>query len=319
MAAPTPTVSVILPCFERLRFLRCAVDSVFAQTLSDWELIIADDGSGPAMQAYLLEMAADARVRTLRLRHSGNPAAVRNAGLLWAGGEYVAFIDSDDVWRPRKLELQVASLRRNEEHRWGYTAYHYIDASGQAADVPGLEGWAPHEGRALEASVRLRLMSALPSVIAERSLIAEVGGFDEKQHFYEDHDLWFRLALRSNADVVPEPLVLIRKHDEHYSNTDTIRAAECKAELLSRMLAAVDDPSLREIVRRQRALSAATLARLFLADPADRSRAVQTLVKSTSYSWPYARWWVSALYTIAASLSFGRARTRRSFPEQSES
>ena len=314
--ARTPTASVILPCFERLRFLRCAVASVFAQTLADWELIIVDDGSGSAVQEYLLEVAVDARVRTLRLPHTGNPAVVRNAGLQRAEGKYVAFIDSDDVWTPRKLELQVASLRRSKELRWGYTAYRYIDASGQVAEGPG---WVPHEGRALEASVRLCLMSALPSVIAERSFVAEVGGFDERQNFYEDHDLWFRLALRSNADVVSEALVLIRKHDGHYSHTDKLRAVECKAELLSRMHAMVDDPALREIARRQRALCAASLARLFLGARADRSRAVQTLLKSTTYSWPYARWWASALYTIAASLSLGLAKARSSLPEQSGS
>jgi len=301
-----PSVSVILPSFERLAYLRCAVASVLAQTRSDWELVIADDGSGAAVRAYLLELAADSRIRVLRLRHSGHPAAVRNAALRLAAGEYVAFLDSDDVWLPRKLELQLASLERRGACRWGYTAYDYIDAAGRRATPPGVEGWAPHEGRALEASVRLRLMSALPSVIAQRALLEEVGGFDESQRFYEDHDLWFRLALRSDADVVPQILLRIRKHDAHYSETDRIRAAECKAALLARMLAAVDEPALRRSILRQRALSAANLARLYLAAPSGRSRAVETLVDSTSYSWPYARWWVSALRTVGASLASRR-------------
>jgi glycosyltransferase involved in cell wall biosynthesis len=317
-AMPAPAVSVILPCFERLRFLRSAVASVFAQTFSDWELVIVDDGSGSQVQAYLLEVAADPRVRTLRLAHSGNPAAVRNAGLRSAQGEYVAFIDSDDVWLPRKLEVQVASLRRREQCRWGYAAYDLIDAAGQAADRPDVQAWMRHEGRALDAAVRLRLMVALPSVLAERSLVEEVGGFDEGQRFYEDYDLWFRMALRSDADVVPEALLRVRKHDGHYSDTDRIRAAECKAAMLRRMFALLDEPALRKIVRRQRALCAASLARLLLAAPGGRSRAAQTLVESTRYSWPYARWWGSALRTLAASLAFRRAAPGGSRVERSE-
>jgi glycosyltransferase involved in cell wall biosynthesis len=122
-----PLVSVILPCFERLRFLRFAVDSVRAQTFPHWELIIADDGSGPAVHSYLQELASETRIRVVTLSHTGNPAAVRNAALRRAATEYVAFLDSDDVWLPRKLELQLASLRRRKECAWGYTAYEPVN------------------------------------------------------------------------------------------------------------------------------------------------------------------------------------------------
>ena len=299
---PKPTVSVILPCFERLRFLRYAVESVRAQTFPDWELIIADDGSGSAVHAYLRELAGDTRIRVLRLTHTGNPAAVRNAALRQAAAEYVAFIDSDDAWLPRKLELQVASLRRRVDCSWGYTAYDYIDAVGQAPETPRLAKWVAHEGPALATAVRLSLMCALPSVISKRSLLEQVGGFDENQPFYEDFDLWFRLALLSNADVVPEVLLHIRKHDEHYSDTDRLRAAECKAELLRRMFASVNEPSLRRVIRRQRALSAISLAHCYLGTPSGRSRAIRTLLQSSSYSWRFPRWWTSALRAAAASI-----------------
>ena len=297
-----PRVSVILACYDRLPFLRYAVESVRAQTLTDWELIIADDGSGEAVQSYLRELQRDARIRVLGLPHSGNPAAVRNTALREATGEYIAFIDSDDVWLPRKLELQVASLQKHGQCAWGYTAYDYIDARGNKADLPQLAAWSPHEGQALAAAVGLRLMSALPSVIAERSLLEEVGGFDEKQSFYEDHDLWFRLALRSNADVVPAVLLRIRKHDEHYSSTDRIRAAECKALLLRRMFATVGEPSLRRTIRRLRAGCAANLADLHLTAPGGRSRALQALIQAAPYAWPYSSWWAGLLRALAATI-----------------
>src|SRR6185437_668849 len=94
--SPPPLVSVILPTFNRLGYLQAAVDSVFNQTMRDWELIVADDGSDSETRAYLQSFAEKPRVRVLWLSHSGNPGAVRNAALQCARGEYVAFLDSDD-------------------------------------------------------------------------------------------------------------------------------------------------------------------------------------------------------------------------------
>src|SRR6476659_3353634 len=100
-----PAVSVILPTYNRANFLAASISSVLSQTFTDIELIIADDGSDDEVYAYLCSIEHPA-VRVIRLPHSGNPARVRNAALRLATGHYVAFQDSDDVWKPRKLELQ---------------------------------------------------------------------------------------------------------------------------------------------------------------------------------------------------------------------
>src|ERR1700734_971226 len=110
-ASNAPLVSIILPTFDRLRFLRPAVDSVLAQSFTDWELVIADDGSGADTRQYLRTLERDARITLIWLTHSGTPAIVRNAALGRAGGEYVAFMDSDDLWTPVKLERQLKALR----------------------------------------------------------------------------------------------------------------------------------------------------------------------------------------------------------------
>src|SRR5579863_3753675 len=96
--ASTATVSVVLPAFNRLRFLRPAIESVSAQTFADWELIIADDGSDLETRQYLQSFADDPRVTVVWLEHTGKPSMVRNAAVLRAAGEYVAFLDSDDLW-----------------------------------------------------------------------------------------------------------------------------------------------------------------------------------------------------------------------------
>src|SRR5215831_394736 len=92
-ADATALVSVVLPTFNRLQFLRAAVESVCAQTFTGWELLIADDGSGGETRGYLQSLAGDPRITVLYLAHSGRPSAARNAALRRARGEYVAFLD----------------------------------------------------------------------------------------------------------------------------------------------------------------------------------------------------------------------------------
>jgi glycosyltransferase involved in cell wall biosynthesis len=96
MSETAPFVSVVLPTFNRLGFLRQAVDCVFAQTFTDWELIIADDGSDEITRRYLCSLECNTSVSVLLLAHSGCPAKVRNAALRAARGTYVAFLDSYD-------------------------------------------------------------------------------------------------------------------------------------------------------------------------------------------------------------------------------
>jgi glycosyltransferase involved in cell wall biosynthesis len=93
-----PQVSVILATYNRLNYLRAAVDSVISQTFQDWEFIIADDGSEADTIGYLKSLAAIPNITVLFLPHSGNPSAVRNAACRVAKGRFLAFLDSDDVW-----------------------------------------------------------------------------------------------------------------------------------------------------------------------------------------------------------------------------
>src|SRR5258708_32933603 len=119
----TPAISIILPTFNRLKYLRLAVDSVFAQTFADWELLIADDGSDEETRAYLKGLESLPRVKLIWLSHSGNPSAVRNAALRAARADYIAFLDSDDMWMSTKLERQIDVLRSSSHRRRIYSVY----------------------------------------------------------------------------------------------------------------------------------------------------------------------------------------------------
>src|SRR5215472_4108255 len=163
-----PLVSIILPTFGRLNYLRPTVDSVYRQTLHDWELIIADDGSDEETQAYLRILGSDGRVKLVRLRHTGIPAIVRNAAVREACGEYLAFLDSDDLWSPEKLARQVATLRSRPNCGWCYTAVSHIDGSGRPLTEPVFGAWLPCQGSVFERLVTGPVAVRTPSVLAKR-------------------------------------------------------------------------------------------------------------------------------------------------------
>ncbi|MGH7451509.1 MAG: glycosyltransferase family 2 protein, partial [bacterium] len=120
MSEPGPLVSVIIPTFNRLKYLKEAVASVFAQTYAHWELIVVDDGSTDDTLHYVSTLD-DPRVRLVSETHSGNPARMRNVGVAHARGEYVAFLDSDDLWESDKLAVQLEYLHTCRGYRWCYT------------------------------------------------------------------------------------------------------------------------------------------------------------------------------------------------------
>jgi glycosyltransferase involved in cell wall biosynthesis len=206
-----PLVSVILPTWNRLPLLRRAIDSVLAQTFGDWELIVVDDGSTDATRDYL-EAIDDARVRPIWLAHQGNLTSARSAGLQHARGEWVAFIDSDDLWLPDKLALQLQRLAANPACGWNYTGYLLVDADGKPLRERSGLLRRPVSGNIYELLLRFRIAASIVTVLAQRALIEEIGGFDGMIPIRSDFDLMLRLASRSQACALPEKLVLVREH-----------------------------------------------------------------------------------------------------------
>jgi glycosyltransferase involved in cell wall biosynthesis len=256
-------VSVILPTFNRLQFLRPAVDSVFAQTYTDWELIVADDGSNDETRLYLGALAMRPRVTLVSLPHSGVPAIVRNAALGRASGMYVAFLDSDDVWIPQKLERQVAALRRAAGRRWSYTACIRIDETGAECHIAGTRPWRPHTGDIFEQLLTFDAAVGTPTVMVERSLLTEVGGFDEQQIMYEDYELWLRLASRSDVELVDERLTGVRSHAQHFTFTNNRARAVCRCTLAAKARRYATAPRLLRLIDRLSTQYAVNLANTY--------------------------------------------------------
>ena len=293
-APPVPLVSVVVPTFNRLHFLRPTIASVFAQTFQDWELVIADDGSAEETRAYLHRLASEPRVKIVWLEHTGIPAIVRNAALRAAQAEYIAFLDSDDLWVPEKLARQLEVLRARPSCQWSYTAFAQVDASGVLLSEETHRLWVPHEGAVFERLVLGKVSIRTPSVLAQRQLIERVGGFDDTIRSAEDYDLWLRLALESELALVNEPLIQVRRHDENHSHSENAFAGHDRALCKLEGRVTLAQRALLKKERVKNALrQAATCASL-----GDGSNTLRALWNSLPYSWPYLQWWVGALKAL---------------------
>jgi len=273
MSPGIPTFSIILTTYNRLKHAQQAIESVLAQSWKDWELLVIDDGSTDGTAAWLSQLQ-DHRIRLYLHSHSGAVSASRNFGIARSRGEWVAFLDDDDAWHPKKLARQRELHQSHPEWRWSYTAVMRIDESGaRMAPNPNIP-WHPLSGRIVLQLLNLEASVALPSVVVHRELLKQVDGFDETLYFSEDYDLWFRLARLAEAGVVDEELTLVRSHKgNRTAHEPRVNIAFMKSYEKFSLEAS---PTERKVCRRRRAYHAVRLARQWLSI-GNRRQAYQAL------------------------------------------
>jgi glycosyltransferase involved in cell wall biosynthesis len=189
-----------------------AVGSALAQTFTDLEVIVADDGSTDG-SPELVEALEDDRVAVLRLDHSGLPAVARNAGVAQAKGEFLAFLDSDDVWLPEKLEQQLAALDDRPNVGLVTSNARVIDEAGNEIQALYLRPDAGASGNVLEQLLGGNFI-VNSSAVTRRGLFEQAGRFSEDPRLraVEDYELWLRLASLSEVAYLPDALLLYREH-----------------------------------------------------------------------------------------------------------
>ncbi len=202
-----PAVSVIIPVYNRQVLVREAVTSVLNQTFRDFEIIVVDDGSEDGTPSLVKALAAsDPRVRRLRIRHSGFPGRVRNIGAGHARAGRIAFLDSDDLWLPEKLQRQIDFFTRNPGIRICHTREKWVRGGkevSQAGQNHRREGYL--FGDALK-----KCIIGPSTVMMERTLFEEAGGFREDLEIAEDYELWLRITCREEVGCIDDPLVIKR-------------------------------------------------------------------------------------------------------------
>jgi glycosyltransferase involved in cell wall biosynthesis len=208
-----PKVSVIIPTFNRLKYLPRALDSVLGQSYDDYELIVVDDGStdqtGHAIQQ-------DYPSVNLIVQANRGVSAARNAGIRRACGEWIALLDSDDEWLPGKLNSQMKALESHPEYRLCHTEEIWIR---DGVRVNPSKKYTKAGGQIYKRCLPLCIISP-SSVVLHRELLHEVGGFDESLEVCEDYDLWLRVTAREPVLFLNQPLV--KKYGGHDDQLSTM-------------------------------------------------------------------------------------------------
>jgi glycosyltransferase involved in cell wall biosynthesis len=201
--AEKPCVSVIVPTYNRAWIVKEAIDSVLSQTYTDFELIVVDDGSTDNTPDLL--SAYQDRIIVLRQENAGVSAA-RNRGIRASSGRLIAFLDSDDLWLPKKLERQTAFFKENPAAMVCQTKETWI-RNGKRVNPK--KRHQKESGIFFERSLSLCLVSP-SAVMIRRSFFDAVDLFDESLPACEDYDLWLRIGYRYPIHLIDEPLIIKR-------------------------------------------------------------------------------------------------------------
>ena len=226
---PAPTVSVVIPAFNRAETIRAAVKSVLSQSYGDLELLVVDDGSTDGTMAVLAGLH-DRRLRPLSNPRNMGVSAARNTGIRQARGTWIAFQDSDDEWMPQKLEKQMARIAAlGPECVGGYCGMTIVGSPLARPSDALPERYFPdaalgvREGDILESLLNVSLIST-QTLIARRDLLLKVGGFDEALPALVDWDCVLRLSRLGPFAFVDEPLVR-----QYFSENSITRSREKRA------------------------------------------------------------------------------------------
>lgn len=205
-------VSVIIPVYNRLPMMKEAIQSVLDQTYPHFEVVVVDDGSTENIREAV-ESFGDSRIRYLHKENSGRPAPARNVGIKNAEGKFIAFLDTDDLWFPEKLDLQIQALESNPQILAVGTNMCY-DLSRQ----PRI-GFDTEQVLGFRALLENSNPIANSSVMFRSELAEKIGYLDESANVMEDIDYWLRILKFRDHSILflPQVLTLIRMHDNNLS------------------------------------------------------------------------------------------------------
>ncbi len=216
----TPTVSIIMPCYNAEAHLPQSIGSVLAQTFEDWELIAVDDGSRDGTLDWL-NHHGDPRLR-VHHQHNQGVSAARNAGIALARGRHIAFLDADDTWSPAFLAHMLAALESRPDAVLAYCGW-------QNLGLPGGRGlpYVPPDYETPDKEVELFSSCRWPihAALIRRKTLESAGGFDPQLKNAEDFLLWLKIAARAPIVRVAEVLAFYHFHGGPQASNNRARAA----------------------------------------------------------------------------------------------
>lgn len=216
-----PLISVVIPAYNAEKTIKATVESVLNQTFSDIELIVINDGSKDST-LNILSNIKDSRLKVISHSNSG-PQISRNRGIKEATGEYISFLDADDLWTPDKLESQFDALQADPEAAVAYSWTDWIDESDRFLRR------GTHISATGDVFAKLLLIDFVESgsnPLIRRPALDAVGNFDEALVGGQDWDMWIRLAAKFPFTVVSSPQILYRKYPNSNSWSNNVERQE---------------------------------------------------------------------------------------------
>lgn len=202
-----PKVSVVIPAYNAMNYLPATMGSLLNQTFEDFEVIVVNDGSSDETEEWVSQIE-NSKIKLISQENKGL-AGARNTGIAHAKGEYIAFLDADDLWEPTKLEKQVTVLEENPEVGLVYTWVALIDEQGE---FTGRIFKNNAEGDVWNQLTERNIVECGSVAMVRRSCFETVGIFDRNlRSFVEDWDMWLRIASRYSFKLIKEPLVYYRQ------------------------------------------------------------------------------------------------------------
>lgn len=280
-----PAISVIIPVLNGERYLEETIRSVFAQTYPPCEIIVVDDGSRDGSAEIVRRMSGPVPLSYNRQQHQGQSAA-RNAGVALARGDWIAFLDQDDVWHPEKLAVQVECMQGHPEVSFFYSAQDFVDEAGRLLTTPR---WVTKPDPLFQD----RPPASPSTVLLKKALFLHHGGFNPLLRIGEDGELFARIALTTPIRYISRSLVKYRRHSAQSSKNKQIWVDswpmyhQCSSELWR------DNPKKQAILAERTAAVYADLGRHYLRT-GDYDKAREFFRQSFSlrpWSWSNLRRW----------------------------
>ena len=220
MACDSPGVSIVTPTYNRARFIGQAVESVLAQTMPDWELLLVDDGSTDNTREVVEPYLADPRIHYFYQPNQGQSIA-RNNALEKARGDFIGFLDSDDLWCADKLEQQLALFENHPDVDIVHGDENMIDEQGQETSRENMRRYSGRITPQLLADNSVSITTAL----VRRGCFDEMGGFQASHGVADDYDLWLRFSSRYRFHYEPGIVAAYRVMPDQISSDKRRRFA----------------------------------------------------------------------------------------------
>lgn len=248
-------ISVVIPTYNHARYVLQTLDSVFAQTFTDYEVIVVNDGSPDDTAERLRPLAEAGRIRYVEQKNAGQ-ATARNVGIALARGEFIALLDDDDLWPPDKLERQLHALRERPEMDVAYGRVECVDDQGRPVDVRQDDGsplsWQKDgpSGKIFDAILKQYCLVSPGQTLVRRDALRRLGAapFDPALWGCDDHDLWLRLARNGQFLFLPHLCLCYRWHSGSASR-DKLRMLRNENKLIQKLAREQTTVEQRRLIR----------------------------------------------------------------------